>query len=173
MVHALRYTLVCTARLTVPHALPALVRRAVRAALLAHNIPRAVLSIVFVDDREMSRLHWRFLGKRSPTDVLSFDLSENSTQREPGTLEGEIVISVSTARREASRRRQTVAAETALYAVHGTLHLLGYDDLTAADAHRMHTVEDEILRAVGLVDVFGRRATRAARATGAARARSA
>jgi len=167
MVHALRYTLVCTARLTVPHALPALVRRAVRTALHAHKVPRAVLSIVFVDDREMARLHRNFLGKRSATDVLTFDLSETSAKRGPGTLEGEIVISVSTARREASRRRQTVAAEAALYAVHGTLHLLGYDDATAADALHMHTVEDEILRAVGLVDVFGRRTT------GAARARSA
>lgn len=167
MVHPHRYTLVCTSRVPVPPALPALVRRCVRTTLHAHRVHRAVLSIVLLDDREMARLHHRFLGRRSATDVLAFDLSETSTRRAAGALEGEIVISVSTARREASRRRQTVAAEAALYAVHGALHLLGYDDGTAADAKRMHHVEDEILRSVGLVDVFRRRVI------GGARARSA
>ena len=42
----------------------------------------------------------------------------------------------------------------ALYAVHGTLHLLGYDDTRQADAARMHDVEDEILTAMGLGAVY-------------------
>jgi probable rRNA maturation factor len=47
-----------------------------------------------------------------------------------------------------------VEAELALYAVHGTLHLLGYDDRRKADAKRMHDMEDEILSSIGWGPIF-------------------
>ena len=74
-------------------------------------------------------------------------------------IDGEIVMSVETASREVKRLGHTVQAELALYAVHGTLHLLGYDDRTATEANLMHAVEDEILEAMGFGAVYraGRR----------------
>lgn len=73
-----------------------------------------------------------------------------------GVLEGDIIVSADTAAREAEARGHDLAAELALYAVHGALHLLGYDDADPADAQRMHDMEDEVLSAVGIGPVYGR-----------------
>jgi len=135
-------------------------RRVVTLALARHRVSRAELSLVVVDDAEMARLHERHLGRAEPTDVLSFDLSDRTDP--PGQrrsiVEGEIVVSWETARREAGRRGHAAEAELCLYAVHGTLHLLGYDDAVPADAETMHGLEDELLTEAGIGAVYGREA---------------
>ena len=123
---------------------------AVRATLHRHDIPSAVLSIALVDDDRMASLNAAHLNHDGPTDVLSFDLRDN----DGSPLEGELVLSVDTAAREAQQRGHALEAELMLYAVHGTLHLLGYDDHDEADALRMHTVEDEILTELGAGSVY-------------------
>lgn len=97
----------------------------------------------------MAQLNEKHLGHHGPTDVLTFDLGDGGTE-----IEGEIVISLDTARREAKRRGHSTSAEVALYAVHGALHLLGYDDHDPRRAARMHRMEDEILQSVGLRAVY-------------------
>ena len=52
-------------------------------------------------------------------------------------------------------RGHTVSDEVALYAIHGILHLLGYDDHDDADARRMHDRENEILTRIGIGAVYG------------------
>jgi probable rRNA maturation factor len=135
---------------------------AVKAALVRHNTPTAQISVALVDDSQMAELNLRHLNHEGPTDVLTFDLRDDDDNRPAGQdgpagggLEGEIVVSVDTAAREARRRGHEVDAEASLYAVHGTLHLLGYDDRREQDAVRMHTVEDEILSSLGMGSVFG------------------
>jgi probable rRNA maturation factor len=86
------------------------------------------------------------------TDVMTFDLRDSP--RDP--LEGDIVISRDVAEREAKRRGHDTRLEILLYALHGLLHLRGYDDHRSADYRKMHTREDELLRAAGLGAVFGR-----------------
>lgn len=130
------------------------VKRAVLATLKRHNATRAVLSIALVDDAHIARLHHEHLGTPEPTDVITFDLRDSGST---GTLEGEIVVSVETAEREAHRRSNSLEAETLLYIVHGCLHLLGYDDKNADDARRMHGVEDELLAQLGFGAVFASR----------------
>ena len=136
-------------------------QEAVKATLLRHNTPTAQISVALVDDSRMAELNRYHLGLEGPTDVLTFDLRDDDDDRPDGQggpagggLEGEIVISVDTAAREARRRGHEVDAEASLYAVHGTLHLLGYDDHREEDAGRMHTVEDEILSSLGMGSVF-------------------
>ena len=124
--------------------------RALRLALREHDRRSCRLSVVLVDDRTMSGLHRRYLGLPGPTDVLSFDLGEGAG----GDLEGEIIVSVDTAAREARRRGHAAADEVLLYALHGLLHLLGYDDHTASDARRMHAREDELLTQLGVGPVY-------------------
>ncbi|MCH7812605.1 MAG: rRNA maturation RNase YbeY [Planctomycetes bacterium] len=119
-------------------------------ALRRHDCRQARLSCALVDDPEIARLNEQYLGHQGPTDVLSFDLSEPG---QPG-LEGEIVVSVETARREAEKRNHDVAAEVALYCLHGALHLLGYDDAQPDQARRMHETEDELLVAAGIGPVY-------------------
>jgi probable rRNA maturation factor len=99
----------------------------------------------------MSQLHQRFLGIAGPTDVLTFELEHDPRGR---VTAGEIVICVPEARRQARVRRITVERELFLYALHGMLHLSGFDDRTAAGFGRMHQKEDEILTRLGIGPVF-------------------
>lgn len=134
---------------------------AIRATLSRHQAPAAQISVALVDDSTIAELNETHLNHRGPTDVLAFDLRdevENGTVRVThAPLEGEIVVSVDTAAREAEARGHALEAELALYVVHGTLHLLGYDDRLEADAARMHALEDEILASIGVGPAYRRR----------------
>jgi probable rRNA maturation factor len=93
-----------------------------------------------------------YRGYDKPTDVLSFALNDmvpetpapGATRGAPRLL-GDIVISVDTAVRQAAAHGVTLDRELALLAVHGLLHLLGYEDETEAGAARMRDREREIL----------------------------
>ncbi len=101
-------------------------RAAVQAVLAGEGVRRANLSLAIVDDRTIQALNRRFLKHDEPTDVISFLLDQAD-----GIVDGQIVISADTAAASAKRYGWTAAAELLLYAVHGTLHLVGYDDRTA------------------------------------------
>ena len=108
--------------------------------------------MVLQGDREMSRLHRRYKKARGTTDVLTFDLSEI-----PGRVVGEVHVCVDVALRRAEELGHPLQNELLLYAVHGLLHLCGYDDTDARSFRAMHAKEDELLRAIGVGDVFARR----------------
>ncbi len=129
---------------------PDTVRDAVVSALKSRRCDAAQISVALVDDPTIAELNEHFLDHTGPTDVISFDLGEPNTQ----TVDGELVISTDTAKREAGRRGIDVSAEVMLYAVHGTLHLLGMDDATPEQAAEMHDVEDRILTDLGVGPVF-------------------
>jgi len=97
-----------------------------------------------VGDRDIRRLHARYLGRRRATDVMAFNLEGGPVT---GLLLGEVVISADTALRQSRRVRVPVALEIDLLLVHGILHLVGWDDHTPAEARRMHEREREILSA--------------------------
>lgn len=114
---------------------------AARHALAVEGVTAATLGIALLDDAAMSRLHRDFMADDSPTDVLTFPMSE------PGEpLAGEIAIGVETAIRQAASHRTTPRDEVLLYVIHGVLHLCGYDDRTAAAARRMRRRQAELLR---------------------------
>lgn len=128
---------------------PDLVVRAVRLTLRAENCPRCELSVALVDDERMTQLHDRYLNINAPTDVLTFDLSESDAGESNG-IDGEIVVSVDTARREAEVRCLPPSTEILLYVIHGVLHLLGYDDTNDEQSAIMHAREDALLSELGL-----------------------
>lgn len=114
--------------------------------------PLRELSVALVGDKRMSLLHEQFLGIPGPTDVLTFELNHDARNR---VTAGEVVICVPEARRQARRRpHSSVRKELLLYALHGMLHLTGYDDRTEDDYRQMHRKEDEILRRLGVGPVF-------------------
>ena len=141
--------------------------RAVEATLRRHGVTTASISLALVDDRRIADLNKRHLRHDGPTDVLTFDLrdaADAARSFEEGhdagfadgaSVDGEIVMSLETASREAARRGHALSAELALYAVHGTLHLLGHDDGDQARATRMHSTEDQILQELGLGVIYG------------------
>src|SRR5512141_2562331 len=108
----------------------------VRGVVRSERRSRCAITVVFVDDRTSRRLNRRFLAHDRPTDVIAFPLEE-----EPN-LECEIYVNLDKARRQARTYHVTAANETARLVIHGTLHLLGYDDRTPAKALRMKARED-------------------------------
>jgi probable rRNA maturation factor len=120
-----------------------------RAVLTGEGIKEAKVSLAFVDDASIAGLNKRFLDHDGPTDVITFPLSGQGARK----LEGEVVIGVEVAQREAAERGHDVNTELCLYAIHGVLHLCGYDDRTPSDTAAMRRKEREYLRQLSLPDI--------------------
>jgi probable rRNA maturation factor len=124
-----------------------------------------------VGDLEMSCAHSRHSGVNGTTDVLTFDWLSRMSPPNPEYIYTNIkqtyqhispfhvVIDVlacaDEAQRQASIRGYHFRRELLLYAVHGILHGLGLDDQTEEQASVMHGLEDAVLRAIGVGEVFG------------------
>lgn len=134
--------------------------RHVLTRILADHDRPVSLSVAFIDDAAIREIHRQFLGKDQPTDVISFPLedADGRLRSAPEVEElgddpsGEIIISVETALREAAARDLAPEREVALYAIHGALHLVGYDDLDPDALDVMRRREEEYLE---IYDAFG------------------
>jgi probable rRNA maturation factor len=111
-----------------------------RAGKFRAGCPPGELSLVFLTDAALARLHADFLGDPAATDVITFT-------GDAGTgLAGEICVSADTAAAYARKHRGDFSAELTLYIVHGWLHLAGYDDLRPAKKRVMRRAEARALR---------------------------
>lgn len=99
-----------------------LLDRTVRAVLAAEGVPEAEVSVALLDDRAIAEIHGRYLDAHTPTDVLSFALQDDG---EPPL--GDIYIGYETAARRAAELGIAPREELIRLAVHGLLHILGYD----------------------------------------------
>jgi probable rRNA maturation factor len=102
---------------------------------------RGDVTVAVVADRRVQALNRQYRGKDRPTDVLSFPAGE------PGQL-GDVVIANGVARRQAAAAGHAIGTELRLLALHGLLHLLGYDH--ERDDGRMARLERRLRRAGGL-----------------------
>jgi len=125
--------------------------RQLRKIVRLAGIERAMIHVAVVGDEAMTDLHERYKSQPGTTDVLTFDLRDAGTT----AVEGEIVICVDEAARQAASRGRDARLEVLLYAVHGLLHLAGYDDATASQARQMHHREDELLSLAGFGPLYG------------------
>jgi probable rRNA maturation factor len=135
-------------------------RRYVRKAHAILRPPLQELSLALVTDREMADLHQQFMNISGPTDVLTFPLESD---RRGKATDGEVVICVPEARRQAKSHGVPVRDELLLYALHGLLHLSGFDDRTDRDYRKMHAAEDAILQKLGVGAIFDRQNQRKGR----------
>lgn len=108
------------------------------------------IELAIFDDKNMTRLHKEYLGSSKVTDVICFDLS----QEDPAELRANLALGGQVARSQARLNKTSLNKELALYAMHGLLHVLGYNDAKPADARRMHHREDELLQQLGIGAVF-------------------
>ncbi len=118
------------------------------------------VDITIVDDEEIHMLNRDYRNVDRPTDVLSFALDEESAE-EPELLGGpeehllgDIIISAETAFRQAEEFGHGLEREIVYLAVHGLLHLLGYDHMTDEDKAVMRAKEEEALREIRLSEEF-------------------
>jgi probable rRNA maturation factor len=120
-------------------------RTVARAVLDGEGIPDYEISLAFVDDTTIHRLNKRYLDHDEPTDVLTFPYSSAGAKK----LEGELVLGLEVAQRQAAERKHDVQAELALYVIHGLLHLCGFDDHSADDVSQMRARERHYLSLLG------------------------
>ncbi|MFV1963849.1 MAG: rRNA maturation RNase YbeY [Pirellulaceae bacterium] len=123
---------------------PAILRQGIASVLRGEGVRKASVSLAVVDDATIRPLNRRYLQHDDATDVLSFLLD-----RDGASLEGEVVVSAETAAREAAQYGWSADRELLLYAVHGALHLTGYEDHEVGQQHEMRAKEREYLTQLG------------------------
>lgn len=124
-------------------------------ALLAEVIERAVqgegftvsyLGVVLTHGEAVHELNRTYLDHDYPTDVVSFPLDEDAVAA--GVVDGEVYVDLDTAAERAAEFDATFEEEAMRYALHGLLHLMGYDDASEEDRQAMRQREDLYLRSV-------------------------
>ena len=129
--------------------MPDILERAAKAALLQQSAPDADLTLVLTGDAQLQALDRDFLGKDSPTDVLSFPAFETDPETGRPYL-GDIIISVPRAESQSIAAGHPLESELSLLVVHGVLHLLGHNHAEAEERTRMWAAQSEILTRLGI-----------------------
>lgn len=121
-----------------------------RGSRVAHEV-----SFMLTDDRGMRRLNRTYRGKDKPTNVLSF-ASLDTKPPAPGQpwLLGDVVLASGVIAREAKDQAKTLEQHLSHMAVHGMLHLLGYDHEDHADAEVMEALEITALAGLGIANPY-------------------
>lgn len=103
------------------------------------------LSIVIVDDPEITRLNRQYFRRNRPTNVISFSAIDGETASFPNKVLGDVVISAQTAKREAKEAGMRGEKEILFLLVHGVLHLVGYEHEGSREERRnMEAKEQEL-----------------------------
>ncbi|GCF93485.1 endoribonuclease YbeY [Enterococcus florum] len=117
------------------------------------------MSVTFMDNAAIQTINREYRGKDAPTDVISFALEEEGEDEMPVIFDaedtmprnlGDIMISIERAREQAEDYGHSYDRELGFLAVHGFLHINGYDHMTPEDEKVMFGLQKEILDAYGL-----------------------
>jgi len=140
----------------------AVIQRAIAAAAetVDADVADAELAVMLTDDSGIRTLNSNWRGVDKPTNVLSFPaLQPDGGRREDDAprMLGDIAIAYQTMRREADDEQKPFDHHLSHLAVHGFLHLIGYDHETDDDADAMETLEQEILAQLGIADPYADR----------------
>lgn len=127
----------------------ALCRSAIEAGLARVEAPRAgAVVVLFADDATVQSLNARYRGKDKPTNVLSFPAPEREG------YPGDVALAFETCAREAQAAGRALAHHAAHLALHGVLHLNGYDHQEEDEASAMEALETAALAEVGIADPY-------------------
>ncbi|KIN33250.1 hypothetical protein B4073_2581 [Bacillus subtilis] len=117
---------------------------------------QAEVSVTIVSNDDIHQINKEYRGKNAPTDVISFALEEEGEGEieivgaEMPPVLGDIIISADRTREQAEEYNHSFKRELGFLAVHGFLHLLGYDHMTKEEEEEMFTKQKELLDAYGL-----------------------
>jgi probable rRNA maturation factor len=141
----------------------AVIQRAIAAAAEAvdADVGDTELAVMLTDDSGIRTLNRNWRGIDKPTNVLSFPALQPTAARRPGDdaprMLGDIAIAYQTMRREADDEQKPFDHHLSHLAVHGFLHLVGYDHEGAHEAEAMEALEQEILAQLGIPDPYADR----------------
>lgn len=115
-------------------------------ALKEENIEKAEFNIIIIDNERIRKINKEYRNIDRETDVISFALEDEKKEDFTKTrLLGDIYISIDKAKEQAISYEHSLERELSFLAVHGLLHLLGYDHMTKEDEKIMFTKQKEIL----------------------------
>ncbi len=114
------------------------VEKAVRRTLNGEGITEAEINIIYVNDSAIKKINKNFLNHNNITDVISFKLDEN-------VIDGEIYIGTGRAKAQSQQFRVSLTKELMRLAVHGTLHLIGYEDDNENKRFEMFNLENKYI----------------------------
>lgn len=141
------------------HDVEIIIHRAIEAAAAMVETPTAdaEVAVMLTDDAGIRTLNrnWRSIDK--PTNVLSFPALQPTTAPGPDDaprMLGDIAIAYETTRAEADAEQKPFAHHLSHLAVHGFLHLIGYDHETDEEAETMESLERDILAQLGIPDPY-------------------
>jgi probable rRNA maturation factor len=137
----------------------AVIMRAIEAAasMVEADTGEAELAVMLTDDLGIRTLNSNWRGIDKPTNVLSFPALQPAGGHEPDDaprMLGDIAIAYETTRREADDEQKPFSHHLSHLAVHGFLHLVGYDHEKDGDAEVMESLEREILATLGIRDPY-------------------
>ncbi len=110
--------------------------------------PAGELSVTFLTDPALAKLHADYLDDPTTTDVITFEGDESLGHA------GDVCVSVDTALAYAKKHGLPFAEELLRYVIHGWLHLAGYDDLQPRKKRRMRAAEDRALKLLLAADLL-------------------
>ncbi|AKL85219.1 rRNA maturation RNase YbeY [Bacillus atrophaeus] len=117
---------------------------------------QAEVSVTIVTNDEIQQINKEYRGKDTPTDVISFALEEEGEDEveivgaEMPPVLGDIIISADRTKEQAEEYGHSFLRELGFLAVHGFLHLLGYDHMTKEQEEEMFTKQKDLLDNYGL-----------------------
>jgi probable rRNA maturation factor len=140
----------------------AVIHRAIATAaeIADADVGEAELAVMLTDDAGIRTLNSNWRGIDKPTNVLSFPALQPTGPGSPDDVPrmlGDIAIAFETTRREADDEQKPFDHHLSHLAVHGFLHLIGYDHEKDDDAEAMETLEQEILAQLGIPDPYADR----------------
>jgi rRNA maturation RNase YbeY len=115
----------------------------VKSILNSEGLDYDEITIIFIDDSAIYHINKQFLNHDYPTDVISFDLSDES-----GKV-AEIYISIDRAIQQAKTYKVEFQNELARLTAHGLLHLAGFDDRTRSEKLKMRKIENRYIKLIG------------------------
>ncbi len=103
------------------------------------------LNVLLVEEEEMTQLHIKWMDEPGPTDVLSFPMDEIRPHHSEPAILGDIVLCPTIAQSQADDAGHEFEFELQILAVHGLLHLLGYDHAVAEEEAEMFALQEDLV----------------------------
>ena len=128
---------------------PKKIQQAAQVILNALDFPEGEISILLVDDPQITILNQKYLDRQGPTNVIAFAMREGEFPHLTPHLLGDVVISMDTAAREAQEAGLSRECRFNELLIHGILHLFGYDhEDSEKEALRMEEKSRELLEMI-------------------------
>lgn len=126
------------------------IKKVLKIGLKKLEIKKVEFNIIIVDNNYIHDLNKKYRGIDRETDVISFALEDDKTFNPENRVLGDVYISFDKAISQADEYGHSLERELCFLAVHGMLHLLGYDHMKKSDEEIMFKLQDEILNDAGI-----------------------